>query len=492
MATQGCGGAFFKLLGGDSVSDTAGGQDEAWVQAGPTKRFFVSMLTRDIALDDAILDLLDNCIDGAMRSMAGKLDGPQPFKDFWAKVTINDQKFEIHDNCGGIAWDTFKNHAFVLGRPDISRDKNLPTIGMYGIGMKRAIFKIADEATVATQVDGEAYSVTYTEEWLDADNNDDWKLPVVRAPKILDERGTKITASKLRDEIHKQFSDDTDFIDKLRQKVSQYFGHIIEGGFKIEINTEEVPPHVLFIHAQSHEPGKKESAIEPYVFSADYNGVQIVVIVGFRGPLPRESEIWDEMEAPRTSEDAGVSIICNDRVIILNDKTRLTGWGDGAPKYHNQFIAIAGIAFFKSNDPNLLPVSTTKRQLDAGSDVYLFARARIIEGLKQFTDFTNRWKGMEDETEQYFKSAPRQNAKSSIRLATQRGTTSKRAEGGKIFSPTLPLPETKNPLRRISYSKQLEEIRQVSERLFGTPDADPNDVGRVSFENVLKDGGEGK
>lgn len=36
-------------------------------EASPTKRFFVSMLTRDINLADAILDLLDNCLDGALR-----------------------------------------------------------------------------------------------------------------------------------------------------------------------------------------------------------------------------------------------------------------------------------------------------------------------------------------------------------------------------------------------------------------------------------------
>ena len=39
-------------------------------QASPTKQFFVSMLTRDISLADAILDLLDNCLDGAMRLTA--------------------------------------------------------------------------------------------------------------------------------------------------------------------------------------------------------------------------------------------------------------------------------------------------------------------------------------------------------------------------------------------------------------------------------------
>lgn len=36
-------------------------------QGFPTKEFFVGMLTRDIELNDAILDLLDNCLDGVVR-----------------------------------------------------------------------------------------------------------------------------------------------------------------------------------------------------------------------------------------------------------------------------------------------------------------------------------------------------------------------------------------------------------------------------------------
>ena len=41
-------------------------------EASPTKQFFVSMLTRDINLADAILDLLDNCLDGALQLANGK------------------------------------------------------------------------------------------------------------------------------------------------------------------------------------------------------------------------------------------------------------------------------------------------------------------------------------------------------------------------------------------------------------------------------------
>ena len=38
------------------------------VQAGATKIFFLDMFTRDIALEDAILDLVDNAVDALCRS----------------------------------------------------------------------------------------------------------------------------------------------------------------------------------------------------------------------------------------------------------------------------------------------------------------------------------------------------------------------------------------------------------------------------------------
>ena len=42
------------------------------VNASPAKSLFVSMLTRDLTLEDAILDLLDNCVDGILRLGKGK------------------------------------------------------------------------------------------------------------------------------------------------------------------------------------------------------------------------------------------------------------------------------------------------------------------------------------------------------------------------------------------------------------------------------------
>ena len=53
------------------------------VDARPVKSFFVQMLTRDIALADAILDLLDNCVDGILRQKKDR-SSEKPYEGFRA------------------------------------------------------------------------------------------------------------------------------------------------------------------------------------------------------------------------------------------------------------------------------------------------------------------------------------------------------------------------------------------------------------------------
>ena len=114
------------------------------VDSSPTKEFFVEMLTRDIDLTDAILDLLDNCLDGVLRKR-GSMDIKRDdfdYSGFEANITIEKDCFIIQDNCGGISKSIAINSAFRMGRDSTKvLDENLPTVGIYGIGMKRAIFK---------------------------------------------------------------------------------------------------------------------------------------------------------------------------------------------------------------------------------------------------------------------------------------------------------------------------------------------------------------
>ena len=57
------------------------------IEGNPTKKFFIEMITRDISIEDAIIDLLDNSIDGANRINS------ENYTDLWINLTINDKEF---------------------------------------------------------------------------------------------------------------------------------------------------------------------------------------------------------------------------------------------------------------------------------------------------------------------------------------------------------------------------------------------------------------
>src|SRR5581483_9558264 len=97
---------------------------------------------------DALLDLLDNCVDGIIRSGGNRTAGAKPYEGFKAAITLEKDYFSIEDNCGGIPIKVAQDTAFALGRPTTPIDAPTATVGIYGIGMKRAIFKLGSEALV--------------------------------------------------------------------------------------------------------------------------------------------------------------------------------------------------------------------------------------------------------------------------------------------------------------------------------------------------------
>src|SRR5258708_6948185 len=144
------------------------------VEASPVKSFFVSMLTRDIKLEDAILDLLDNCVDGVLRSKNGAT-GKRPYEGFGADIEFKHDSFSISDNCGGIPWD-LHDYAWRMGRTQKRPPEQPGTVGVYGIGMKRALFKMGEHCLISTQNASHLYDVEITPAWIKDEG--DWKIPV--------------------------------------------------------------------------------------------------------------------------------------------------------------------------------------------------------------------------------------------------------------------------------------------------------------------------
>ncbi len=453
-------------------------------QASPTKQFFVSMLTRDISLADAILDLVDNCIDGALRlADGGKVD----YTKHYVRITLAEDHFSIEDNCGGIPRDVAKNYAFKMGRePNDDRDSDTETIGMYGVGMKRAIFKMGREALVRTRHGEDTFEVPITSEWLDATGWD--PLPIMEpttANEKLGEPGTTIRVEELYEGVSRHFANQG-FVNDVRAAVSEHFTIFLQRGLKVELNDEPVEAvHVEVLVS------KREDGPAPYVFQKTIDGVLVSIAVGLNTSRPiGDDEDDSAFEERRSSTTAGWTVLCNDRAVIVGDKSRLTGWGDGIPMYHDQFIVITGIIEFRSKRAEKLPVTTTKRALDTSSNVWLESLVKMKEGMRIWISYTNQWKNhpRADQSEHWEDARPMSLSKVIETIASRQPV--RKADDHIEFDPrkkgVLPAPKQQTPSsRRITFSRPLEEVRLVSKMLFDDVNEKPGIVGDRCFELQL-------
>src|SRR5690348_1330254 len=107
--------------------------------AQPTKKLFIDTLVRDVDLTSAIVDLVDNCIDGAKRIRPG-----EDFTGLGVAVVLSSAMFRVSDNCGGIPLQQAINYAFRFGREDGQTGVE-HSVGHFGVGMKRTLFKMAQK-----------------------------------------------------------------------------------------------------------------------------------------------------------------------------------------------------------------------------------------------------------------------------------------------------------------------------------------------------------
>ncbi len=450
------------------------------VNASPVKSFFVSMLTRDIELEEAILDLLDNCVDGILRT--GKRNGTRPYEGFTANIKFDSTSFSISDNCGGIPWD-LSNYAFRMGRsPDRPRDAP-GSVGVYGIGMKRAIFKIGQNCLISTKNVDNQYKVEITPDWINDES--EWDIPVSADEYPDSHDGTTIIVDELYSGIATTFGEGAkSFESKLRRMVASHYAYIIDKGFEVTINDNPVKPRTTKI-VFDNRPTAEKDAIRPFVFKSTIDEVEVYLTVGFTRPIPLSTEIIDSQESHRYSSiDAGWTILCNDRAVLYCDRTELTGWGEaGVPRYHTQFIAISGIVEFRSNDPSKLPTTTTKRGIDASSTLYLQVKNKMREGMKIFTDYTNKWKGRADESEKHIKLGRGLNLEElKAETVGLEFSQTRRLPLGVQYRPRLPSPPKLEPtMRRITFTKEIAKIKTVAEYL-GDSDMGPSQVGEICFD----------
>lgn len=369
------------------------------IQGSPTKSFFIEMITRDIAIKDVIIHLLDNSIDGANRI------NPTNYEGLWVKITINKEEFIVQDNCGGFSLETAQKYAFRFGRPDDAPETK-GSVGRFGIGMKRSLFKMGKNFEVESKTDTDHFEVKVdVAEWkskkktikIEEDTEvtvEDWDFRyaiITEETSNLSDRGTYIKVTNLYEEVADLF-DEPNFLNNLEEEIEKLLNFSLEKNITISLNEKPLKSKNITIFSEQSKP---------YFYQGEKDGVVFRVIAGL-----------GDVGKP---EKSGWYVYCNDRLVLESDRTDLTGWGvQGTPKWHVDYVMFRGIVFLDSIETIKLPLTTTKKGIDATSETYKVVLVFMKEAMKHVISFLKEITKLENEANDYRKLLGEQENKVSV------------------------------------------------------------------------------
>ncbi len=353
------------------------------IEAMPTKELFIDMLTRDVALIPAIIDLADNCTDGARR-----IKGDKSWSGMEVTIEAKADKFVISDNCGGMDVDTARKYAFRFGR-EAGAESTKGEVGRFGVGMKRGLFKLGKQFHIHSTTKKTQFDVTiYVEKWAKAK---EWQFrfdkdPVEDTTFAADKQGTKITVSQLHAQVAEHFKSEQ-FVQELRQQLTSKLETSLGNGLSVKVNGESLKPHVRqLVSDKALAPAKKRFTLD-----------------GAKGKKVT-AEIWCGLGKPASHGSAraesGWYVFCNGRMLLEADKTTATGWGveddESIPAYHPQFNDFRGFAYLDADDAADLPWNTTKTALDTDHPVYRKVRQEMVLLARPVINYFNKRKEEND------------------------------------------------------------------------------------------------
>ena len=340
------------------------------VKADPAKSFFVSMLIKDITLRDAIGDLVDNAVD-AIKACAVDKNNLSEYK---VVVNLDENGFSITDNGQGMSTEIARTTAFNFGKA--AEHKLIEnSIGQFGIGMKRAFFKIGSKISVHSVTNNSQFDIEIdVPQWL---TKKEWEFSFKEdtLQEGIPQTGNKgffVKISELTDDAKTSFGN-MQFMNQLQKEIEYEHMLNIGKGLEITINEYKLRPTNIALVCNDE--------IKPTFWEKQSDDLTVKIMAGI---------------SSKNDEEGGWYVFCNDRLILAKDKSANTVWtgrqGDGVPLWHAQYHRFRGFVFFEAKDSSNLPWNTTKTGMDMDSPIYQKVRSQMIIMTKQVMDLMDKLK----------------------------------------------------------------------------------------------------
>lgn len=435
--------------------------------ATPTKKLFIDLLTRDISLVNCVLDLIDNSIDSmvsktdfdAMDYLLGKNEWLKSNK-YQIDILFNDYEFSIEDNGSGISLQLAEEKIFRFWNQWSDEVESDFWLSVYGIWMKRAIFKIGKELNMVSKTQSSTISINNfdIETWKhDEESQDAWKIPFQYEENSNKNTGTKITVSNLNNNIFIAFKGN--FEQSLMKAISKVYNIYLKAWITITVNWKSIETDYFKLSSSDgkYNPSKK-------ILNIDW--VEILIITWLT-PREASSEYW------------WWYVLCNWRVILNADKTDNTWWWRKFRNFHVTVNHFIGIIYFRSKVLKDLPWNTTKDWVDINSIIYQKALNEMATTSKPVIDFLWQMYGWKEDLD--IESIAHRNiiddAKSiSIEDVIKKEDISFKAE------PSKPILE--DDLITISYKKNRKDV-EIAKSLLWNKRMSNKTVGEQTFEYFI-------
>lgn len=334
----------------------------------PVKKALVESTTKDVTVDACIFDLIDNAIDAFRENPLEAL--PDDYAGYTIEIKMSETEFLIKDSGIGISQDILSNSALRYGA-------TLPhgqTIGVFGVGLNRALFKMGTKSRIQTETSNSALQVELdVVRYL---NDDDWDLPITELA-ISGHSGTKIQIWELDLEVAKDFVD-AQWVKSFLTNASRRYAKFINRGLIININEDSIASEYFSIKDKS-----------PFLktWTMQESGVTVEIKLGQHADHKFGFQLKDGSKNIINLSKSGWNVFCNNRGVLILEKSFDVGWTTSPHSEHAGFIGEVNFI----GDSTLLPWNTSKTGIDLNSKIYKKA-------LEKMREFSSLWRSFARES----------------------------------------------------------------------------------------------
>lgn len=336
-------------------------RDVGVLDAVPSKRLFLSIIA-DYDLNKSICELVDNGFDVWTRGGRTSSIAIDVFLD------KDQQTIRVDDNAGGLPRGEL---SYIVGPGQSGSSETDSTIGIFGVGTKRAVVALAKDIRIRTRYSSEdTYQIEFDESWL---NDEDWQLPLYQVDPI-PAGGTQVELQKLRVVL-------TDEVEEmLRRHLGATYGRFISyPGVTLRLNGE--PIEARFFDEWSYPPDYEPRRYKGKLQAPNGRLVEIEVLAGLSS------------ESSPTSGEYGVYFYCNDRLVAPAMKSFDVGFTKGQAGLPHPKISLTKVIVSMAGDAFEMPWNSSKSDISTKHHTFIALHDWLVEVVKDYATLSRIWMG---------------------------------------------------------------------------------------------------